>query len=114
MNDLDHSVAEPDFGAGKKTLFVYLLGVFACIVLTLIPFATVMYNWADKTTTYYILAFSAIAQFLVQVVCFLRLNLKTMQSQINVMAFIFSIFVLFTIVCGSVWIMWHLNYNMMH
>lgn len=114
MNNLDHNMSEPDFGAGKKTLPVYVVGLLACIVLTLVPFATVMYGLAGKTATYYILALSAIAQFLVQVVCFLRLNLKTMQSQINVMAFIFSIFVLFTIVCGSVWIMWHLNYNMMH
>lgn len=113
-HDLTHHNSEPDFGSGKKTLSVYILGAVLCVILTLVPFATVMYKLADVNTTYVILVVSAILQFFVQVICFLRLNLKTMQSQTNVLAFVFSIFVLVVIVAGSIWIMWHLNYNMMH
>jgi cytochrome o ubiquinol oxidase subunit IV len=113
MSNLDHS-ATPDFGAGRKTLNVYILGVLLCIILTLIPFSAVMYNYASKTATYYILGFSALAQFFVQAACFLRLNLQTEQSKMNVLAFFFSILVLLVVICGSLWIMWHLNYNMMH
>ena len=106
--------AEPDFGTGKKTLKIYIAGLVACVILTLVPFATVMYHLAGKTATYYILGIAAIVQFLVQVLCFLRLNMRTQQSRMNVYAFFFSVVVLLTIVGGSLWIMWHLNYNMMH
>ena len=94
--------------------FVAVFGLFLCIILTLVPFGTVMYaTWAHSTKIW-ILLLSALAQFFVQVICFLRLNTQTEQGQMNVMSFIFAIFVLLVIIGGSVWIMWHLNYNMMH
>ena len=113
MSDTHH-LAEPDFGAGKKTFKVYIIGVALCVILTLIPFGAVMSKSLSHTTLYYILCGSAILQFLVQVVCFLRLNISTTQSRVNLMSFVFAIVVLLVVVGGSVWIMWHLNYNMMH
>ncbi len=109
-----HHTQEPDFGAGKKTFNTYILGVVLCVILTLIPFAVVMKGSLSHAMTYAVLITSAVAQFLVQVVCFLRLNLITTQSRINIMSFIFAIVVLIVIIGGSVWIMWNLNYNMMH
>lgn len=106
--------AEPNYGVGDKSLIIYIIGFVLCILLTLIPFATVMYASWSLGIKMGILLVSAIAQFFVQVICFLRLNVQTLQGKMNVMSFIFAIIVLFVVVGGSVWIMWNLNYNMMH
>lgn len=105
---------EPDFGTGKKTLSIYAVGLLLCVILTLVPFAAVMYKPFSYSVTFTILVVCAIVQFLVQTICFLRLNVRTEQGQMNVLSFVFSILVLFVIVGGSLWIMWHLNYNMMN
>lgn len=114
MSTNDHSHPAADYGTGKKSLATYTFGVVLCIILTIIPFAVVMANSFSHSVTYTVLAISALAQFLVQVICFLRLNVATPQAKMNVMSFIFAIVVLGTIVGCSLWIMWHLNYNMMH
>ncbi len=108
--DIDNS----DLGLGQKTLATYLFGVFLCVILTIIPFFTVMYHLFNIHTIFLVLVVSAILQFLVQVIFFLRLNMKTIQAKYNVYAFVFAIIVLLVIIGGSLWIMWHLNYNMMH
>jgi cytochrome o ubiquinol oxidase subunit IV len=105
--------AEPDYGMRKKTFSVYFSGVLLCIVLTLIPFAAVSHHAFSKPVTFLIIFLSAIIQFFVQVICFLRLNKKTEQGTINVWSFAFTGLVLLIIVGGSLWIMWNLNYNMM-
>tara|TARA_B100000989_G_scaffold290850_1_gene264507 strand:+ start:9378 stop:9698 length:321 start_codon:yes stop_codon:yes gene_type:complete len=105
---------QPDYGTGEKKLSVYIFGLFLCVVLTLIPFGAVMYPDLSDAKTFIVIMVSATLQFLVQVVCFLRLNYSTEQAKMNVMSFILSIFILFVVVAGSLWIMYTLNYRMMH
>lgn len=105
---------EADFGTGEKKLGIYVLGFTLCSILTLIAFFTVMANTLPKWAAYSIIYPAALIQFLVQVICFLRLNTQTEQGRINVMSIIFTIIILGTIVVGSLWIMWSLQYNMMH
>ena len=109
-----HHESEPDYGTGKKSFKVYMTGIVLCVILTLIPFAVVMHGALARGVMFAILFACAIAQFLVQVICFLRLNASTEQSKANLMSFIFTIVILAVIVGGSLWIMYHLNYNMMH
>lgn len=108
-----HEVSHSDYGTGQKKLSIYVLGLISCVVLTLIAFGIVMLNdystWAKFTVIY----IAACIQFLVQVVCFLRLNTQTEQARLNVMAIIFTVVILVTIIVGSLWIMWNLNYYMM-
>jgi len=104
----------PDFGTGQKKLSIYIFGVISCAVLTFLAFNVVMMNQISRDkilTTIYV---AAIIQFLIQVICFLRLNTETRQAQINVMSILFTLVILITIVVGSIWIMWNLNYYMMH
>jgi len=108
-----HAV-EPDYGTGRKKLSVYTLGIILCIVLTIIPFGAVMHDSFSRMQVISILFISAILQFLVQVICFLRLNTQTEQGKINVMAFFFTGVILAAVVGGSLWIMWSLRYFMMH
>ena len=107
-----HSEIQPDFGTGQKTLGIYTFGVICCAILTIISFGTVMYSNLARTQIFTIIYFSALIQFFVQVVCFLRLNTKTTQSRINVMSILFTIVILTTILLGSLWIMANVNYNM--
>lgn len=104
----------PDFGLGKKTKLVYITGFILCVILTVIPFGLVMDKSVVASQKYTAIFICALLQFLVQVVCFLRVNARTLQAKVNLFSFIFSIFVLVIIVGGSLWIMWNLNYNMMH
>jgi cytochrome o ubiquinol oxidase operon protein cyoD len=109
-----HEHNQPDFGTGQKTLGIYITGIIGCTILTLISFWAVMASGYERSTIFEIIYASACIQFLVQLICFLRLNVKTQQSRTNVMSFIFTGVILTSIIVGSLWIMYNLNYNMMH
>ena len=101
-------------GTGGKKLNIYLFGMVLCVILTLISFFTVLYSKLSVSMILAIIFVSAILQFIVQVVCFLRLNAKDEQSRMNLMSFIFMLVILFVLISGSLWIMWSLRYYMMH
>ena len=107
-------VTEPEYGTGKKSLSVYFSGFFACLLLTFVPFLAVLEHRILKSELFFIIFITAIMQFFVQVICFLRLNAKTTQGKVNILSFFFTIIVLFILVGGSAWIMFHVNYNMTH
>lgn len=109
-----HELEQIDYGTGQKKLSVYIFGIIGCSILTLIAFWAVMSNRFSTTQTFFIIYLCACAQFLMQVVCFLRLNTQTHQGRINVMSLVFTAVILVTIIVGSLWIMWNLDFNMMH
>lgn len=112
---MDHNdIAQPDYGTGQKKLSVYLAGVISCIILTLAAFGTVMAGTFSKTQSFLIIYLAACIQFIVQLVCFLRLNTQTEQGKMNVMAFVFTGIILLCVVFGSLWIMWNLKFYMLH
>lgn len=102
------------YGMGKKTLNIYLFGFVACVLLTLLPFYVVMQGQLARGTLFATVIWSAIAQLIVQVTCFLRINAKDTEAMTNLLSFIMVIVVLTIVFGGSMWIMYHLNYNMMH
>src|ERR1700733_3793811 len=108
-----HEIDHPDYGTGEKKLGIYLIGLMCCIILTLIAFGAVMTNIFSRWEIFIIIYSTAIIQFLVQIICFLRLNIKTVQAKINVMSIIFTFIILLFIVVGSLWIMSNVNYYMM-
>lgn len=110
----DPQVTEPDYGTGEKQLNIYIFGFIACIFLTLLSFWVVNATSLKSVDKFFILYFSAFFQFIIQLFCFIRLNTKTAQGRLNIMSFIFTIVVLITILAGTLWIMWNLNYNMVH
>lgn len=111
MNQQDHL---PDFGTGKKKLGIYTAGFIACSILTLLAFLSVMTNQLPKVILFFIIYIAACIQFLVQLICFLRLNVQTEQGKMNVMSIVFTGVILTSIVAGSLWIMWNCNYYMSH
>ena len=105
---------DPDYGTGQKKSGMYLVGFISCSVLTLFSFWSVMSQRFSKAEVLALIFSSACIQFLVQVIFFLRLTTQTEQGRTNIMTFLFTGVILTSIILGSLWIMWNLNYYMMH
>jgi cytochrome o ubiquinol oxidase operon protein cyoD len=91
----------------------YMTGFVLSVILTAIPFWLVMGNVFDKpgTTAIVILAFAAV-QIVVHMVYFLHLNAQS-QGGWNMLALIFTLVLVVITLSGSLWVMFHLNANMM-
>lgn len=113
---MDHHEIEhqPDYGTGQKKLGVYTFGFISCIVLTVFAFWVVMSAKFSKPETFALIYGAAIIQFFVQLICFLRLNVQTEQGKTNVLSFVFTGVILVSVILGSLWIMWSLNFYMMN
>ena len=91
----------------------YLIGFALSVVLTAIPFWLVMTGALGnpQATAYTIMGF-ALAQVLVHMVCFLHLNTRS-ESGWTMMALIFTVVMVAIALIGSLWVMYHMNANMM-
>jgi len=91
----------------------YMTGFVLSVILTAIPFWLVMGNVFDKpgTTAIVILPFAAV-QIVVHMVYFLHLNAQS-QGGWNMLALIFTVVLVVITLSGSLWVMFHLNHNMM-
>ena len=98
---------------GMKSLKIYVIGFFMSLMLTLLSFALAGSHLMAIIPIYVCLTLLALMQLLVQVICFLRLNAGA-EGRWNLMAFLFTVLIVLVIVMGSLWIMFNLNYNMMH
>lgn len=95
------------------TLRNYLLGFFASAVLTAIPFWTVMTEQiANRAVAAALIIVFAIAQILVHTFAFLHVNARA-QGGWSLVAYVFTAVIVIITIGGSLWIMYHLNMNMM-
>ena len=91
----------------------YVIGFLASVVLTAIPFWLAMTGALhDTNLTIAIIVASAVVQVLVHTVCFLHVNTQAEHGW-TLMAYIFTAVLVLIVISGSVWIMFHLNANMM-
>ena len=102
-----------DDGAPHATFKGYMTGFLLSVVLTAIPFWLVMGNVFEKSsvTAMVILGFAAV-QMVVHMVYFLHMNTKS-EGGWSMLALIFTIMLVFIMLSGSLWVMYHLNHNMM-
>ncbi|RYG15872.1 MAG: cytochrome o ubiquinol oxidase subunit IV [Caulobacteraceae bacterium] len=90
----------------------YLIGFGLSVVLTAIPFWLVMSGvFAAQTTGAIIMAFAA-AQIVVHMIFFLHMNAKS-EGGWTILALIFTVILVVIALSGSLWVMYHLNANMM-
>lgn len=101
-------------GLANKTFGAYALGFMLCIFLTIIPFYGVMYQLLPRHLLVPCIFIMAALQFMVQIVCFLRLKSDCAQGKMQIWSFIFTGLIAAIVIGGSLWIMINLNYNMMH
>jgi cytochrome o ubiquinol oxidase operon protein cyoD len=59
-----------------------------------------------------VIVLAAIAQILVHTVCFLHVNTSS-EGGWTLMAYVFTAVIVLIVISGSLWIMYHLNANMM-
>ncbi|MFC7536731.1 cytochrome o ubiquinol oxidase subunit IV [Sphingomonas sp. GCM10030256] len=98
-------------GHGSKRS--YLVGFALSAVLTAIPFWLVMAKPIASmgVTAALVIAF-AVIQILVHTVCFLHVNTQG-EGGWTLIAYVFTGVILLITIAGSLWIMYHLNTNMM-
>lgn len=105
-----HAHGEEHGHGSKKS---YLVGFALSAVLTFIPFWLVMARpIGDPTAISILVILFAVAQILVHTICFLHVN-TTGEGGWTLLAYVFTAVLLVITIAGSLWIMYHLNTNMM-
>ena len=104
----DHNSAGASHGNTKQ----YTIGFILSVILTVFPFGMVMAGGFGRGIVMAVIAITAVAQVLVQLVYFLHMN-SSSEQRWNVIAFIYTVLCIAVLLVGSVWIMNYLHYNMM-
>ncbi len=110
----DHAHGHHDDGdAYHATLKGYVTGFVLSVILTAIPFWLVMAKVlpGPKLTGFVILGFAAV-QMVVHMIYFLHMNAKA-EGGWSLLALLFTIALVVILLAGSIWVMYHMNTNMM-
>ena len=109
-----HDHHDDDHDSGPHATFKgYMTGFVLSVILTAIPFWLVMAKVFDKpsTTTMVILGFGLV-QIVVHMIYFLHMNTKS-ENGWTMLALIFTVIIVVIVIAGSLWVMYHMNLNMM-
>ncbi|PBC23690.1 MULTISPECIES: cytochrome o ubiquinol oxidase subunit IV [unclassified Mesorhizobium] len=100
-------------GAAHGSFKGYLIGFVLSVILTAIPFWLVMSGAIDnkQATAIAVMAF-AVVQIVVHMVFFLHMNTAS-EGGWSMLALIFTLILVVIVLTGSLWVMYHLNANMM-
>lgn len=95
------------------TVRSYTVGFVLSLLLTMTAYLLVTHNLLHDWSLIYVLAMLAVAQLMVQLVCFLHLGRES-RPRWNLTAALFAVMVVGIVVFGSLWIMKNLQYNHTH
>ncbi|EHL21360.1 cytochrome C oxidase subunit IV [Acidovorax sp. NO-1] len=96
-----------------STFSGYMIGFVLSVILTAIPFWLVMTKViADRNTAVLVLGGFAVAQILVHMVYFLHMNGKV-EGGWTLLSTIFTVVFVAIAIAGTLWVMFHMNANMM-
>ena len=107
----DHHDAHDDVGY-HATVQGYLVGFVLSVILTAIPFWLVMGKVLPPEATKFIILGFAAVQVVVHMIYFLHMNGKV-EGGWSMLAMIFTLIVVVIMLAGSIWVMYHMNTNMM-
>ena len=111
-HDADHGAHHGD-GHAHGTFGSYMIGFGLSVILTAIPFWLVMTGvLGDKQLTAFVILGFAVVQILVHMIYFLHMNTRS-EGGWTMLALIFTIVLVVITLAGSIWVMYHLNHNMM-
>ncbi len=99
-------------GAAHGSYRSYTIGFVLALALTAVPFILVMTAALPATALLITIGVCAVVQIGVHLVFFLHLD-RSSEQRWNVVVFAYTVVVLAILVGASVWIMFHLSYNMM-
>lgn len=108
MSAHDHAAEQP-----HATLRGYMTGFVLSVILTAIPFWLVMGEGLEnkQATAFIIMAFAAV-QMVVHMIFFLHMSRKSEEGW-TLVSLIFTLILVVITLAGSLWVMYHLNSNMM-
>ena len=107
-HEAHHEADEP-----HSTFSGYLTGFVLSVILTAIPFWLVMTKViADRNTAVLVLGGLAVIQILVHMVYFLHMNGK-IEGGWTLLSSIFTVVFVAITIAGTLWVMFHMNTNMM-
>ena len=105
-------IIDEQLEASKRAMRSYSIGFVLSVVLTLIPYYFVTRELFSAKNLLLVAAFFGVLQLFVQVIFFLHLHKKS-KPHWNMIIFSFTLLIVSFLVIGSLWIMYHLNVNMM-
>ena len=108
---MSHSV--DNHGASHGSVKSYLIGFVLAVVLTAVPFYVVITHALPPQRAMLVIGAAAILQILVHLKFFLHLD-SSKGQRMNVAVGLFTVLVIAIIVVGTLWVMWNMNYFMMH
>lgn len=111
MSDEHHD--SHNSGAPHATFGEYMTGFILSVILTVIPFWLVMADVLESTglAIFFIISLGA-AQMVVHMIYFLHMNTKSEGGWL-LLSLAFTVMLVVIAIAGSLWIMFHLNSNMM-
>ncbi|HEY4250984.1 MAG TPA: cytochrome o ubiquinol oxidase subunit IV [Roseomonas sp.] len=113
MSSDAHAHASHGDGQAHGTRRSYLIGFALSVVLTAIPFWLVMGDvFGDKQATALTVMGFAMVQIVVHMIYFLHMNSRA-EGGWTMLALIFTLVLVVITLSGSLWVMYHLNANMM-
>jgi cytochrome o ubiquinol oxidase operon protein cyoD len=99
--------------AAHGTFKSYMIGFVLSVILTAIPFWLVMAGVFDnKAVTAALIMIFGVVQIVVHMIFFLHMNSRS-EGGWTLLALIFTILLVVIALSGSLWVMHHLNTNMM-
>jgi cytochrome o ubiquinol oxidase operon protein cyoD len=105
----DHGHDSHDHGSLKS----YTIGFILSVILTAIPFWLVMHKtFANSSTTAFVILGFAAVQVIVHMIYFLHMNTKA-EGGWSMLSLMFTLIILVIVLSGSIWVMYHMNANMM-
>jgi cytochrome o ubiquinol oxidase operon protein cyoD len=109
----DHGDHDHHEGASHGTFKGYVTGFVLAVILTAIPFWMVMGKvFESSSTTAIVILALAVVQIVVHMVYFLHMNTRS-EGGWSLLALIFTMVLVVITLAGSLWVMYHLNSNMM-
>jgi len=107
----NHAAPHANFNHGS--LRGYLIGFTLSVILTAIPFWLVMSGViSNKLTITLVIITLAVIQIVVHMVYFLHMDFRS-EDGWSMMALLFTVTLVVIAMIGSLWIIYHLNSNMM-
>ena len=108
-----HGASPADHGEAHGTRRGYATGFALAVLLTAIPFWLVIGHTlhSPATTAIVVMALAAV-QIVVHMIYFLHMNTKS-QGGWTFLALVFTLVLVAIALSGSMWVMYHLNTNMM-
>ena len=107
----DHHTEEVHFPEGTRR--DYVTGFVLSVILTVIPFGLVMSGgFASAQATAFAVLGCAVIQMVVHMIFFLHMNPRA-EGGWTLMSLAFTLIMLTIAVVGTIWVMYHMDANMM-